>query len=88
MFSKDTHSWLGRGRVTLKLNDHCTLNAEGTFHSRLGTHHLYMNMRMFAFCFKTIGEVTWRYITLQITCRCTGISCNIYSIICSDPQSD
>ncbi|CAB3998462.1 ran-binding 3 isoform X5 [Paramuricea clavata] len=35
VFCKETHSWLGRGRVTLKLNDHCTLNAEGTFHSRL-----------------------------------------------------
>ncbi|XP_028404679.1 ran-binding protein 3-like [Dendronephthya gigantea] len=35
VFCKESHSWLGRGRVTLKLNDHCELNAEGTFHSRL-----------------------------------------------------
>lgn len=35
IYSTETHSWLGRGRVILKLNDHCQLDSEGTFHSRL-----------------------------------------------------
>ncbi|XP_046851285.1 ran-binding protein 3-like [Xenia sp. Carnegie-2017] len=35
VFCKEKHSWLGRGRVLLKLNDQCKINEDGTIHSRL-----------------------------------------------------
>ena len=60
----------------MKLNDHCTLNAEGTFHSRLGTPYVNLYAHGLYFVFKCFVAVTYEEYRVGLIC------------VCSDPSLD